>query len=209
MDSPVPPDIAAVRDALHPLSQVPSGSAWNLGEVEDLLPAGASVPAAVLVGLVARADGPRVLLTRRTDTLRHHAGQVSFPGGRVEPSDRDALAAAIREANEEVGLLPAQIMPMGWLDPLATVTGFTVLPLVATLAADYVARPDPGEVAGVFEVPLRFLMGTGNLRRVAFDWKGRPRQVLEYVDHGVQGPRIWGATASILYNLRQRLEQVR
>src|SRR5690606_33266041 len=135
VDSPVPPDIAAVRDALPPLSQVPSASAWNLGEAEDLLPAGASVPAAVRVGLVARAGGPRARVPRRPAAVGRRAGQVSCPGGRVEAPDRDGRAAAIRAADEEVGLLPARIMPMGWLDPLATVSGFTVLPLVATLAA--------------------------------------------------------------------------
>jgi len=202
----VRPDLSIVRAALHPLAQVPSGAAWNLDEVADLLPGTAQVPAAVLVGLVPRTAGVQVLLTRRTELLRNHAGQVSFPGGRVEPGDRDAMAAAIREAGEEVGLAPAQIAPMGWLDPLATVTGFTVLPLVATLAPDYVARPDPGEVADVFEVPLQFLMGAANLRQVEFDWRGRPRKVFEYADHGRPGARIWGATASILYNLRQRME---
>jgi len=207
--STVPPDIAAIRAALHPLAHVPAGAAWNLGEVEDLLPATAPVPAAVLVALVPRPVGTQVLLTLRTEVLRNHGGQVSFPGGRVEEADRDAVTAAIREAGEEVGLLPAHITPMGWLDPLATVTGFTVLPLVATLDAGYVAYPDPGEVADVFEVPLQFLMAADNLRRIDFDWRGRPRKVLEYADHGAPGRRIWGATASILYNLRQRLEQSR
>lgn len=194
---------------MHPLAEVPSGAAWNLDEIHDLLPARAAVPAAVLVGLVPRPAGIQVLLTRRNALLRNHPGQVSFPGGRVEPGDRDAMHAAIRETGEEVGLVPGQITPMGWLDPLATVTGFTVLPLVATLAPGYVARPDPAEVEAVFEVPLAFLMGAGNLRHVAFDWHGRPRKVLEYADHGGDGGRIWGATASILYNLRQRMEQMR
>jgi 8-oxo-dGTP pyrophosphatase MutT (NUDIX family) len=204
-----PADITRVRRALHPLAQVPSGSAWNLAEVADLLPASAPVPAAVLVGLVPRAAGARVLLTRRTELLRNHAGQVSFPGGRIEPGDRDAMAAAIRETGEEVGIAPAQIAPVGWLDPLATVTGFTVLPLVATIAPDYVPRPDPGEVAEVFEVPLQFLLAAGNLRQIDFDWRGRPRKVLEYVGQERPGQRIWGATASILFNLRHRMEQAR
>ena len=204
------PSLARIAAALHPLAMVPAGSAWNLDEIADLLPDEAPVPAAVLVGLVPRADGVRVLLTRRTRTLRHHAGQVSFPGGRIEPVDADAAAAAIRETGEEVGIAPGEIAPMGWLDPLATVTGFSVLPLVARIVPGYHARPDPGEVEEVFEVPLDFLMAARNLRRVRLDFRGKPRSVLEFADHDpVPARRIWGATASILYNLRQRLEQAR
>jgi 8-oxo-dGTP pyrophosphatase MutT (NUDIX family) len=196
-----------IASALQPLASVPAGPAWNLVEVADLLPASAPVPAAVLVGLVPRAEGVQVLLTRRTDALRQHPGQVSFPGGRIEPGDRDAAAAAIRETGEEIGVAPASLAPLGWLDPLATVTGFTVLPLVAAVAADYQAHPDPREVDEVFEVPLDFLMAEANLRRVALQWQGRERTVLEFADRGQPRLRIWGATASILFNLRQRLER--
>jgi len=201
------PTLARIAAALHPLAAVPAGPAWNLDEIADLLPGAAAVPAAVLVGLVPRRDGFGVLLTRRTEDLRHHGGQVSFPGGRIEPGDADAAAAAIRETHEEVGIAAADIAPLGWLDPLATVTGFTVLPLVATIAPGYRVRADPREVADVFEVPLAFLLAEGNLRRVPLDWGGKPRMVLEFGDHdGEPARRIWGATASILLNLRQRLE---
>lgn len=203
----LPRALRGVGAALHPLSTIPRGPAWNLDEVADLLPSAATVPAAVLVGLVPRAGGIQVLLTRRTDGLRNHAGQVAFPGGRVEPDDADACAAAIREANEEIGITSAQLQPMGWLDPLATVSGFTVLPLVAAVAVDYRPRPDPGEVAEVFEVPLDFLMHAPNLVSMELDWRGRRRSVLEFADRGLPTQRIWGATASILLNLRQRLEQ--
>jgi 8-oxo-dGTP pyrophosphatase MutT (NUDIX family) len=202
--------MARIAAALHPLSAVPASPAWNLGEIADLLPDPGDLPptpAAVLVGLVPRPSGLQVLLTRRTDALRHHPGQVAFPGGRIEADDADAQAAAIRETGEEIGLPPSELAPMGWLDPLATVTGFTVLPLVAAVAPDYRARPDPREVAEVFEVPLDFLMHASNLRRVEIDWRGRPRAVLEFAVHGEPARRIWGATASILLNLRQRLEQ--
>jgi 8-oxo-dGTP pyrophosphatase MutT (NUDIX family) len=203
----LPPGIARIAAALHPLSDVPSGPAWNVAEITDLLSGVAPVAAAVLVGLVPRDTGLQVLLTRRTDVLRQHAGQVSFPGGRIEPGDRDALAAALRETAEEIGVLPPELSPLGWLDPLATVSGFTVLPLVAAVTPGYRAAPDPREVDEVFEVPLEFLMAEANLRSVAIDWRGRARTVLEYDDRGQPRQRIWGATASILLNLRQRLAQ--
>ena len=206
MPPPLPDALRRIAAALHPLPMVPSGPAWNLDELAGLSPATTPVPAAVLVGLVPRAEGTQVLLTRRTDGLRRHAGQVSFPGGRIEPGDADAAAAAIRETGEEIGVAPAALSPLGWLDPLATVTGFFVLPLVAAVAPDYRARPDPGEVDDVFEVPLEFLMAEANLRRVPLQWQGSERRVLEFADRGQPRLRIWGATASILFNLRQRLE---
>lgn len=199
-------DLERITAALHPLPAVPSGPAWNLDEIADLLPGATPVPAAVLVGLVPRASGIQVLLTRRTDGLRHHAGQVAFPGGRIELGDADARMAAIRETSEEIGVPASDLAPLGWLDPLATVTGFAVLPLVATVVPDYQPHPQPGEVAEVFEVPLEFLMSAPNLRQIRLDWRGRPRTVLEFVDRGMPTQRIWGATASILFNLRHRLE---
>jgi 8-oxo-dGTP pyrophosphatase MutT (NUDIX family) len=184
----------------------PEGPGWNLEELEGLLPDGGTLrEAAVLVGLVPRDSSLNVLLTRRTDALRHHAGQVSFPGGMLESDDADPAAAAIREAQEEIGLVPAQIQPWGYLDPLATITGFRVMPLVGLIAPDYAPRPDPREVAEVFEVPLAFLMASANLQPRPIDHGGRPRTVLEYVNTDVTTQRIWGATASILFNLRERL----
>jgi 8-oxo-dGTP pyrophosphatase MutT (NUDIX family) len=202
----LPPTLAQLRAALHSLGAEPAGEGWNREELSDLVAAeSAQVAAAVLVGLVPRAEGLQVLLTRRNDDMRHHPGQVSFPGGRIETDDADAAAAAVREAGEEIGLSPGQIQPLGYLDPLATITGFRVLPLVAVIASDYVARPDPREVAEVFEVPLAYLLAPENLLRVAIDAGGRPRRVLEFVDRGMPGQKIWGATASILFNLRERL----
>ncbi|KRB08842.1 DNA mismatch repair protein MutT [Lysobacter sp. Root690] len=193
--------------ALHPLDAAPESDGWNLDDLTDLLPADAlRAQAAVLVGLVPRSDGVQVLLTRRTDGLRQHGGQVSFPGGRIEPDDEDAVAAALRETEEEIGVPPALIAPLGFLDPLVTITGFRVLPLVAVIDADYVARPDPNEVAQVFEVPLDFLLDPANLTTRTLDYKGRARHVLEY---RYPTQRIWGATASMLLNLRQRLEATR
>jgi 8-oxo-dGTP pyrophosphatase MutT (NUDIX family) len=191
---------------LHALGAAPDGEGWNREELSGLVDADATlVAAAVLVGLVPRTGGLQVLLTRRNDDMRHHPGQVSFPGGRIEAGDVDPVAAAVREAGEEIGLVPGQIQPLGYLDPLATITGFRVLPLVGIITPDYVARPDPREVAEVFEVPLAYLLAPENLVRIAIDAGGRPRQVLEFVDRGMHGQRIWGATASILFNLQERL----
>ena len=208
----MPLDLMHLRAVLHPAHAPPAGPGWNHAELAGLLPDAPLREAAVLVGLIARDAGWHVLLTRRTDDLRHHAGQVSFPGGRIEPGDADAIAAALRESHEEVGLAPHQASPVGFLDPLCTITGFRVLPLVALVAPDFAPRPDPGEVAEVFEVPLDYILAPANLvhrdiatfgGRAAPD--GRPRRVLEFVDRGNPAQRIWGATASILFNLRERI----
>ncbi len=198
--------LSALSDALHPLGAMPSSAPWNLEELSDLLGDLPAVDAAVLVGLVPRDAGLQVLLTRRTDSLRHHAGQVSFPGGRIETDDHDVVAAALREAHEEIGLSHGLAKPLGFLDPLMTITGFRVLPVVARIDPHFVATPDPGEVAEVFEVDLAFLMHPDNLERVDIDYRGRTRHVLQF-RQPPQAPhqRIWGVTASILFNLRERL----
>ena len=205
--SPAPP-LPALAAALHPLHAAPDATPWNRDELADLLGDAPATEAAVLVGLVPRRQGLQVLLTRRTDSLRHHAGQVSFPGGRIEAADADAVAAALREAHEEIGLGPALAAPLGYLDPMITITGFRVLPVVARIDPDFVAAPDPGEVAEVFEVDLGFLMHPDNLERVDLPFRGRVRHVLEF-RRPPQAPeqRIWGVTASILFNLRERLSR--
>jgi len=143
-------------------------------------------------------------LTRRTDGLRHHGGQVSFPGSRVEPTDADVVAAALRESHEEIALPATQAVPLGFLDPFTTISGFRVVPVVAVIDPSFVPQPEPNEVADVFEVPLDYLLAPDSLRRVEVDYRGRRRVVLEY---GWPGQRIWGATAAILFNLRERLER--
>ena len=205
-------DLMHLRAVLHPVDAPPSGPGWNHADLDGLLPDAPLREAAVLVGLVTRTEGWQVLLTRRTDALRHHAGQVSFPGGRIEPGDRDAIDAALRESREEIGLVASQAAPIGFLDPLCTITGFRVLPLVAMVDPEFVPQPDPGEVAEVFEVPLDYVLDPRNLRALDIASiagrpvpDGRPRKVLEFVDRGNPGQRIWGATASILFNLRERI----
>ncbi|HEY0332641.1 MAG TPA: CoA pyrophosphatase [Stenotrophomonas sp.] len=198
------PERPRLLRALYPLDTPPGGPGWNHEELIDVIGGGVSAEAAVLAGLVSRPGGTCVLLTRRNDSLRHHAGQVSFPGGRVEPSDADAAAAALRESCEEIALGPGQSRVLGYLDPFVTISGFRVTPVVAVIDPAFVPVPQPDEVAEVFEVPLAFLMDPDNLRSVDIDFRGRPRRVLEYA---WPGQRIWGATAAILLNLRRRLEQ--
>ena len=200
------PADAALQAALDPPNAVPVGPAWNIDELVDLLPADASLAeAAVLVPLVGRSE-TRVILTRRHDGLRNHGGQVSFPGGRVDPGDAGPVAAALREAEEEIGLQRSQALVLGCLDPLATISGFRVLPVVARVPEGFEPSPQPGEVAEVFSLPLSWLMAPENLEQVAVRIRGRERRVFEYQRHETApGQRVWGATASILYNLRQRL----
>lgn len=194
-----------IPQALHPLDRPPPGPGWNHVELADLLPAGLPLrQAAVLVALVERPGGPQVLLTRRTEALRHHAGQIAFPGGRIENSDADPVEAALREAHEEVGLAGALSTPQGYLDPFVTITGFHVFPVVASVRDGFQAVPDPNEVAEAFEVPLKFLLDPGNVHALDVDFQGRQRRILEF-HYG--GHRIWGATAAMLVNFRQRLEQ--
>lgn len=159
-------------------------------------------PAAVLVGLVERPQGPTVLLTQRTAHLTDHAGQISFPGGRIEPTDPDPLHAALREAEEEVGLPPTHVEPVGRLDTYITSTGFEITPIVGLVRAPFPLNPDPFEVAEVFEVPLGFVLDPANHQRQSREWKGRTRHffVLPY-----ENRYIWGATAAMLVNLAEVL----
>lgn len=203
--NPPPDPFERIPAALHPLGEAPTGPGWNRDELADLLPPQMPLrPAAVLVALVERRDGPQVLLTRRTEALRHHAGQIAFPGGRIEPDDASPVAAALREAQEEVGLSESLSSPLGYLDPFVTITGFHVFPVVASVRGAFVPAPDPSEVAEAFEVPLAFLLDPANVQAHDVDFQGRRRRVLEF-RYG--GRRIWGATAAMLVNFRQRLEQ--
>jgi 8-oxo-dGTP pyrophosphatase MutT (NUDIX family) len=199
--------LSRVALSVHPLAQAPAGPGWNHAEIAGLLPGDGVplLPAAVLVGLVERPVGLQVVLTRRTEALRHHAGQISFPGGRIEAGDADPAAAALREAAEEIGLEGTHAEAIGYLDPLVTITGFRVVPLVARIAHAFSARPDPSEVDEVFEVPFDFLMDPRNARALEVDYRGARRALVEF-QFGAY--RIWGATAAMLVNLRRRMEDV-
>lgn len=193
----VPPRLS--RGRLHPLESPPCGDPWNCDELSDLLPAELA-EAAVLIGLVERPHGTCLLLTRRTDTLRSHAGQIAFPGGRRDRGDRDLVAAALRETEEEVGIGPDRVQTLGFIDPYATITGYRVTPLVASIDPDYSLRLQTDEVAEAFEVPLDHLLDPANSERVGAVFRGRMRHYWQ-IPFGRH--RIWGATAAMILNLRQ------
>ncbi|MEO5374881.1 MAG: CoA pyrophosphatase [Alphaproteobacteria bacterium] len=163
-------------------------------------PGGSRMPAAVLVPLVDRPDGFTVLMTRRTEHLAHHGGQICFPGGRVEPEDPDAVATALRETEEEIGLSPSLVDLIGTLDDYETITGFIVTPVVGVVRPPFVLTPDPFEVADVFEVPLTFVLDPANHRRlpppIPYDGPPRTTYAMPYGNY-----HIWGATAGMLVNL--------
>lgn len=157
--------------------------------------------AAVLVAVTDRAS-PGVILTRRTDTLRRHAGQIAFPGGRIDPGDASAVAAALREAEEEIALPRDAVTVVGAANRYRTVTGFEVTPVIGVVPPDLTLTPSAGEVAAVFEVPLDFLLDSGNHAEARVEWQGRDRHFYEifWGEH-----RIWGATAAMIVNLSRRL----
>lgn len=159
-------------------------------------------PAAVLVPIVQRKKGLTLLLTRRADHLPAHGGQVGFPGGRIEDADATPIAAALREAEEEIGLKPDYVEVIGMLDAYETGTGFRVAPVVAFVREGFSLAVDAREVAEVFEVPLAFLMEPRNHKRHRTMWRGKERAfyAMPYDRH-----YIWGATAGMIINLYQRL----
>jgi len=188
-----------------------TGEAWGRGDWDlnpELLADFAAMPparpAAVLFGIVAREE-LTVLLTQRTHTLRTHAGQIAFPGGKVEPEDGGPVDAALRESVEEIGLDPKFVEPLGFLDGYRTGTGFTIAPVVAIIRPGFELKPDPSEVDAVFEVPLAFLHDPANRAHRTIDWEGGRRSFYEY---RWRGEHIWGVTAAMLVNLFRRIDAV-
>lgn len=197
--------LAAPSKAIFdPRSGVAIGpSDWDLNpEFKDDL---AQLPppraAAVLVPIVLR-EALTVLLTQRSNDLPSHPGQISFPGGKVEPDDATPIACALREAEEEIGLTRDLVEPLGFLDSYRTGTGFEITPVVALVKPGFKTRLDPREVLEVFEVPLSFLMDETNHQKDSREWRGRRRS---FYAMPYEGRYIWGATAGMLKNMHTRL----
>ena len=194
--------LAGTRAPEDPLDVVmPAGSerwpAVTLEQIRQTLR-----PAGVLIPVIERLAGLSVLLTQRSAELKHHAGQISFPGGRLEEHDRDVVQAALRETHEEVGIPPQSIAIIGYLPPMPTVTGYAVTPVVGLVTEDVPLQLDPTEVEYAFEVPLAFLLDSRNERALEREYKGR---LIPTVEFHYEGEHIWGATAHMLVELRKRL----
>ncbi len=165
-------------------------------------PAGGFRPAGVLVGIVDREPGPTVILTLRASDMPTHAGQVAFPGGRVDEGDASVVATALREAHEEIGLDPDLVTPIGLLAPYESRTGFRIVPVLSVVSERMVLQADEREVADVFEVPLEFLMTEANHELHSREWQGRQRHFYA-MPYGER--YIWGVTAGILRIMYERL----
>lgn len=205
---PVPAErlrIAALRERLG------NPPPWQPEQTADHFRVDRSDPrtAAVLVPIVAHAQAATVLLTQRTWNLRHHSGQVAFPGGRLEGSDATPVDAALREAHEEVGVEPSRVEVIGRLPEYLTGTGFLVTPVVGVLQPGFAVRPDPSEVADVFEVPLAFLMNPRHHQRRSVRVPGGAERTFFTMPYRAPGESeerfIWGATAAMLRNLYRLL----
>jgi 8-oxo-dGTP pyrophosphatase MutT (NUDIX family) len=158
-------------------------------------------PAAVLVPIIAHPE-PTVLLTQRAQHLPDHPGQISFPGGKIEKTDADPLASALREAEEEIGLARDHVEPLGYLDVYMTTLGYRIVPVIARVTPGFALKLNAGEVDSVFEVPLAFLMDQANMQRHSRDWQGMTRHYYAITF----GERyVWGVTAGILRNLHERI----
>ncbi len=188
--------IERIEAALNPAREV------AIADERDFPPmGGAHRPAAVLIPITDRAE-PGVILTQRPDWLRSHAGQVAFPGGKIDETDKDPVDAALREAEEELALKRSDVRVIGTADTYFSGSGYKIVPVVGIIPPDLTFTPNPGEVADWFEVPLSFLLDTDNAAKRQADWGG---QIREYYDMQWGERRIWGVTAGIIANLAARL----
>ena len=189
-------DLDRLRAVLYP---APSRTTFVL---EDGVGDDELIPASVLFPIVLRESGPSVLLTQRTAHLKDHPGQISFPGGRVEPEDASSAHTALREAEEEIGLSSEHVEIVGYLPEYRTGTGYCVTPVVAIVTPPFELRPDPFEVAEIFEVPFAFLMDSANHQRHSMHHRGKLRHyfAMPYGEYF-----IWGATAGIIVTLSRAL----
>lgn len=196
--------IARLRERLDPVDEPGGLPRYSDGDLNGGLPVrtGKLRRAAVLAPLILHDGRPRLLLTERAAHLPKHAGQIAFPGGGVDPTGETEAQAALRELEEEVGIGPAHVELVGRFDGYATVTGYHVTPFVGLLKPGYAVRPDPGEVADVFEAPFDFLMDPANHQRHSREWQGRQRH---FYAMPWEGRYIWGATAGMLKSLHDRL----
>ena len=192
------------RERLRLILARPLPAAVTAGDQgADALRAAPRRAAAVLIGVVARADGPTILFTRRTAHLKAHAGQISFPGGSIEPEDAGPIAAALREAQEEIGLDPTLVEVLGRLDPYDTITGFRVHPIVGWIEPPVAFALDPFEVEELFEVPLAFILDRANHASGTVERGGRTRRFFRLPFRHYD---IWGATAGMLINFVAAVE---
>ncbi|OYX39936.1 MULTISPECIES: CoA pyrophosphatase [unclassified Sphingomonas] len=188
----------ALDAEMHPDVSLLGGDHIDLTRVDgDTL-----LAAAVLVPITDRAE-PGVILTQRTHTMRRHAGQVAFPGGRIDPEDDGPVDAALREAEEEIALPRHHVTVIGAADRYRTGTGYDITPVLAVVPPDLVLVPSEAEVAHVFEVPLAFILNPANQLLKSAEWQGRQR---EYFEINWEDNRIWGATAAMIVNLSRRLQ---
>ena len=188
-----------LRDTQPPADPVAAALAKLSPEIAQAWFTAPLKSAAVLIPLLLRPDGMTVLLTRRTEHVKDHAGQVSFPGGRAETADNRPRDTALRETAEEIGIPPEDVTVIGYLDAYPVVTGYAVVPVVGVLDSKPNLILDPIEVAEAFEVPLAFLLDEDNLARTTREYKGVQFETFEY---HYAGHRIWGATAHIIRNFR-------
>ena len=166
-------DIGRLRRAVRPLQDPPQPPGWNASDFPELWSDRPALrQAAVLLPVVCRNDALSMLFTRRNESMRQHAGQVSFPGGAVESGDSDAIATALRETREETGIDAGFITPLGFLDCFDTISGFCVSPVVALVREGFAVAPDPREVAEVFEVPLDYILEPDRMQRSEILWHG-------------------------------------